>query len=279
MEAKQMSKFSLTPVEEVHLHRAPLAKVLMQVQYSRTPQLVTDAAEAAIADALGRYPVRRRQMTAGVVPSVMINGQQLQLPIVPGVVLAFSDPKGVWQVTVTETAVALETTEYSSRDDFCERSEEIFDALGSVMLPPVVDRVGMRYVDRLTGDALGRVPEFVIPELRALVGCVAEPMTILHSLTQTQIAIAELETLQVRAGFMPSGLALDPAVPPLQEPSWLLDMDVFTNTAGFAFESKELVQRLRRFAEAAYTFFRWATTDAFQEAHRGQPAPIAGEVT
>jgi uncharacterized protein (TIGR04255 family) len=213
-------------------------------------------------------------------PNVMINGQQLQLPgnVVPGVVLAFSDPKSIWQVTVTETAVALETTEYSSRDDFCERSGEIFGALSSVMLPPVVDRVGMRYVDRLAGDAIARVPEFVIPELQALVGCIEEPMSIEHSLTQTQIAVGDHESLQVRTGLLPAGLAFDPAVPQLPEPTWLLDMDVFTTTAGFAFDSKELEQRLRRFAEVAYAFFRWATTDAFQDAHRGEAAPIVGEL-
>ncbi|MHB2023276.1 MAG: TIGR04255 family protein [Mycobacteriales bacterium] len=274
-----MPKFSLTPVEEVHLHEAPLEKVLMQVQYSRTPQLVTDSAEAAIAEALGRYPVRRRQVAAAAVPNVVINGQQLQLPggVVPGVVLTFSDPKNIWQVMVTETAVSLQTSEYSTRDDFCERSAEIFDALSSVALPPVVDRVGLRYVDRLSGDSLSRVPDFVIPELRALVGCIEPPMSIVHSLTQTQIVVGENEVLQVRTGMLPAGLAFDPAVPPLAEPSWLLDMDIYTTIAGFAFDSKELAQRLRRFAETAYVFFRWATTDAFQEAHRGQPAPIAGE--
>ena len=51
-----MPKFSVTPVDEVRLYRAPLAKVVMQVQYSRTPQLVTDGAEGLIAEALGGIP-------------------------------------------------------------------------------------------------------------------------------------------------------------------------------------------------------------------------------
>jgi hypothetical protein len=72
VEAPRMPKFSVTPVDEVRLYRAPLAKLLMQVQYSRTPQLMTEGAEALIAEALARYPVRRRQITAA--PSVVING-------------------------------------------------------------------------------------------------------------------------------------------------------------------------------------------------------------
>jgi uncharacterized protein (TIGR04255 family) len=272
-----MPEFSLMAVDETHLHRAPLAKVVMQVQYSRTPLLVTDGAEVVIAETLGKYPVRRRQVTAGVLPNVVINGQQLQLPgsITPGVALAFSDPKGAWQVTVTETAVALETTDYSSRDDFCDRATEIFSAVALVALPPVVDRVGIRYIDRLEGLTIEKVPTYVIPELSALVGRVKPPLRLQHTITESQIEIGPTERMLVRSGLLPAGVAFDPALQPVAEPSWVLDMDVFTTQAGFAFEPAELAQRLRRYAETAYAFFRFSTTDAFQDAHRGEPAPIA----
>lgn len=274
-----MPKFSVTPVDEVRLYRAPLAKVLMQVQYSRTPQLVTDSAEALIAEALARYPVRRRQITAGIVPNVVVNGQQLQVPgnITPGVALSFSDPENIWQVTVTETAVALETSDYSTRDDFCARTAEIFAAVASAALPPVVDRVGIRYIDRLTGDALERVPTYIRPELSALVGHVDSPLVLHHSITESQIEIDAGERMLVRSGLLPPGIAFDPALPAVSEQSWVLDMDVFTTQAGFAFDPDDLTRRLRRYAETAYAFFRFATTEAFEEAHRGEPAPIAGE--
>jgi len=272
-----MPKFSVTPVDEVRLYRAPLAKVVMQVQYSRTPELVTDGAEALIAEALARYPVRRRQITAA--PNVVINGQQLQLPgsLTSGVAVALSDPKGTWQVTVTETAVALETTDYSTRDDFCARAAEIFAAVASAALPPVVDRVGIRYIDRLTGEALDRVPRYVMPELSALVGYVDSPLVLNHSITESQIEIDAGERMLVRSGLLPPGGAFDPALPAVPEQSWILDIDVFTTEAGFPFDPDELAQRLRRYAEMAYAFFRFATTEALQEAHRAEPAPVAEE--
>ncbi len=274
-----MPKFSLTPIDEVHLQHAPLAKVLMQVQYSRTPQLVTDSAESLIAEALGRYPVRRRQVTAGIVPNLVVNGQQVQLPgnITPGVALAFSDPKAAWRVTVTETAVALETTDYGTRDDFCDRASEIFAALAAVALPPVVDRVGIRYIDRLAGEALEKVPAYVVPELSGLLGCVEQPLLLFHSVTESQIEIANDERMLVKSGLLPAGAAFDPALPPVGEPSWVLDMDAFTTQAGFAFDPQELSDRLRRFAETIYAFFRFATTDVFQDEHRGEQAQIAGD--
>lgn len=272
-----MPKFSVTPVDEVRLYHAPLAKVLMQVQYSRTPELLTDGAEALIAEALARYPVRRRQITAA--PDVVINGQQLQWPgsVTSGVALSFSDPKSTWKVTVTQTAVALETTDYCTRDDFCARASEIFAAIASAALPPVVDRVGIRYIDRLTGDALEKVSTYVMPELGALVGRVESPLILNHSITESQIEIDAGERMLVRSGLLPPDGAFDPALPAVPEQSWVLDMDVFTTQAGFAFDPDGLTQRLRRYAETAYAFFRFATSEAFQNAHRGEPAPIAGE--
>ncbi len=272
-----MPKFSLATVNEVHLYPAPLAKVLMQVQYSRTPQLVTDGAEAVIAETLGRYPVRRRQLTAGIGPNVVINGQQLPGSITPGVALTFSDPKGLWQVTFTETAVALETSDYSTRDDFCGRAAEIFAAIASVALPPVVDRVGIRYIDRLTGATLEKVSTYVIPQLATLVDCIESPLQLQHSVIQSEIEIGEGERMLVRSGLLPPGGTFDPALLPVGEPSWILDMDVFTTRAGFAFEPDDLSQRLRHYAETVYAFFRFATTEAFQDAHRSEPEPIARE--
>jgi uncharacterized protein (TIGR04255 family) len=277
MEAQRLPRFSLAAVDEVHLHPAPLAKVLMQVQFSRTPQLVTDGAEAVIAESLGRYPVRRKQLTAGIVPNVVINGQQLPGSITQGMALTFSDPKGLWQATFSETAVALETSDYSTRDDFCGRAAEIFAAIASVAPPPVVDRVGIRYIDRLTGASLEKVPTYVIPQLATLVACIESPLQLQHSIIESQIEIGEGERMVVRSGLLPPGAALDPALLPVGEPSWILDMDVFTTLAGFAFEPDDLSQRLRHYAESVYAFFRFATTEAFQDAHRSEPKPIARE--
>jgi uncharacterized protein (TIGR04255 family) len=276
-----MPKFSLTPVNEVHLDSAPLAKVLTQVQYSRTPQLVTDSAEALIAQALDRYPVRRRQMAAALAPMLIVNGQQLQPPggFPPSTALSFSDPAGEWLVTVTETAVALETSAYGTRDDFSSRASEIFAAIATVALPPVVDRLGVRYIDRLSGDAIKRVPAYFAPQLTGLIGYTESSLELHHSITESQIDISSEESMLVRSGLLPAGSAFDPSLPPIPVPSWVLDTDVFTTRAQFAFEPAELTTRLRRFAETAYAFFRFATTEEFQSDHFGQSAPLFGQKT
>ena len=183
----------------------------------------------------------------------------------------FTEPTGTWHVSVTETSVALESATYDTRDDFCQRARELLTAAASVALPPVVDRVGLRYVDRLQGEALARLGDYINPALRVLHGMVGAGLEVEHSVSDTLIRLADDARLRVRSGLLPPGGSFDPAVPPVAEPSWVLDLDVFTVRGGFPFESERLDERLRRYAAHMYSFFRFATTAAFREDFKAAP--------
>jgi uncharacterized protein (TIGR04255 family) len=273
-----MTVFSLAPVPEVHLARAPLAKVLMSVQFSRTPALVSEEAESQLAESLSRYPVRR-QGVAGLLAIPLFG----QLGMAPGLtpqqsrLITFADASGAWQVSVSETSVALETTKYDNRDDFCSRAHEVLTAVANIALPPVVDRVGLRYIDRISGDSLDHINEYVEPAFQLLHGRVADGLAIEHSVSDTLMKVGTDERLQVRSGLLPAGSAFGPGIDPIPEPSWGMDLDIYTATAGFAFDPSELDVRLRRYAGHVYSFFRFATTDAFVEAFRDDVVPEAEE--
>jgi uncharacterized protein (TIGR04255 family) len=272
MDNQRSPNFTLESVAEVHLPRAPLAKVLTQVQFSRTPALTSAELEEGLARALAPYPVRRQGLATGIALAIGASGGPLPLPQPPPTaVRIFAEAAGTWQVTITETSVALETSGYDSRDDFCDRAQVVLAAVASVAEPPVVDRVGLRYVDRLRGDQLRRINEYVVPQLRILHGSVGEGLSLVHSVSDTLVRIGENEMMQIRSGLLPPNGSFDPALPPMAEPTWVLDLDVFTVQGGFAFDPSSLSDRLRRYADHAYSFFRFATTDAFQ-AEFGRPA-------
>jgi uncharacterized protein (TIGR04255 family) len=132
-----------------------------------------------------------------------------------------------------------------------------------VSAPPVVDRVGLRYVDRFEESLLDRLHDYVIPPLRVLHGTVGEPLGMEHSVSDSQIILGDDERLKVRSGLLPPGGVFDPVLPPVQSPSWVLDLDIFTLQGGFAFDPQALDQRLRRYADHVHSFFRWAVTKAF----------------
>jgi uncharacterized protein (TIGR04255 family) len=252
--------FTLEPVPEIPLGRAPLEKVLTQVQYSRTPELVTDAGEQQLAAALERYPVRRQgvalNVTMGPAPGA-IDQQATTTRL-------FVDAEQRWTVMVSETAVSLETTGYESREDFCKRARELFDAVASVATPPVVDRVGLRYVDRLREERdIAQLDDYVTPRLRVLHGAVAGDLVIEHSVSETLVRVAENDRMMVRSGLLPPGGGFDPSIPQLSVPTWVLDIDIYTAVGQLQFDSALLDERIRRYADHVYSFFRWATTDAF----------------
>jgi len=90
--------------------------------------------------------------------------------------------------------------------------------------------------------------------------------------TDSVIKISPSEVLQVRSGLLPAGAGFDPALKPLADTSWVLDMDAYTTEAGFPFDPDALTTELRSFGETTYAFFRWATTDAFAAEHVGDTA-------
>lgn len=254
-----MPPFTRTPIEEIPLVGGPLAKVLAQVRFSRTPGLVTDEGEQRLAELLSRYPVRRAAQTIDVALGAAPG--EVDQKIKP--VRIFADMPQDWQITVTEAAVALETTTYVSREDFCTRAREIIDAVAQVSVPPVVDRIGLRYVDRFEGSLLDRLHDYVIPPLRVLHGSMGEGLSLEHSVSDSQIVLGDNERLKVRSGLLPAGAVFDPVLPPVSSPSWLLDLDVFTLQTGFPFDPQALDERLRRYADHVHSFFRWAVTETF----------------
>jgi len=259
--------FTLDEVPEIHLERAPLAKVITQVRYSRTPGLVTDEGEDRIAGLLPRYPVRRQgisgQWEFGIGPD---GAQTLQAG--NSVTRILSDTDDQWRISLTESSVSLETSAYESRADFCQRTYEILSALSAVSLPPVVDRVGLRYIDRFSGESISEVPGYFSPTLKMLHGHIGEGLNLEYSVSDSVIKISRNVNLQVKSGLLPPMGGFDPALAPIPEPSWVLDLDIYTTQGGMAFDPDQLYETTERFAGIIHSFFRFATTDEFISSHR-----------
>src|SRR5262249_6556650 len=157
--------------------------------------------------------------------SVVITPSGLTQQPTPDTNWTFEDIQASWKVTLAEQFVALETVAYSSRDDFSTRFSEIVHVIAEALRPPVYDRLGVRYINRLEGsDILDELHRLVRPT--ALAGLVVphEDVQIQHSLCDTIFVDGEAH-LQVRWGWLPAGTAIDLTVAPPTVPYWLLDLD------------------------------------------------------
>jgi len=60
------------------------------------------------------------------------------------------------------------------------------------------------------------------------------------------------------------------AWPPIDAPSWLLDLDMFSE-AERRFATATVVADARRYAERLYAVFRWVVADEFLRRYGGEP--------
>jgi uncharacterized protein (TIGR04255 family) len=251
---------------EVPLPSAPLVRVIAQARFPQVLSIERRDFVAPFQEAIrARYPVLRTEQTHGVLVS-----PQGASHTSPQVIWRFADVDGKWRISLAPDFAAIETTGYESRQDFLERFEAIVQALAEHVNPRIVDRIGVRYIDRITGDSIRKISTLVRPEILGIIATEAGQYA-RHTLSESLFAASEPSAqLQARWGLLPEGGTVDPAaIEPLAEPSWILDLDMF-RVEQRNFDPREIVADTRSYAERIYTFFRWVVTDEFLRLYGGK---------
>lgn len=258
---------------EVPLPEAPLVRVIAQIRFPpilsiRKEDSVADFQEALRTDYphLQRNEVRNIDIRPGQDPSVS-----------EAVIWRLADRQepATWRVSLGVDFVALETWRYSSRQDFLGRLRTVLASVEARFRPAEAQRVGLRYIDRLEGEAVDRIGDLVQGNILGIlqpgIGQF-EPLreATVHSMTQVQLQ-AEEGMIQGRWGNMPPNATYDPeTLQPAGKPSWVLDLDMFSPHAS-PFRSEELVATTGAFAERIYSVFRLMVTDEFLKFYGGMP--------
>lgn len=250
---------------EVPLKDAPLVRVIAQLRFPEILSVEQREFVAPFQEAIrSTYAVLRQEQTQGFLLS-----PGAIAPAKPQTAWRFSDTAGHWRVSLTPDFLALETTRYVSREDFFGRLAWLAAALNEHLEPSQLDRLGVRYIDRITGDAVDDLAKLVRPEVRGITGTGAAAH-VLHALSESMFELPDARVL-ARWGVLPAGATVDPAaIEPAMERSWLLDLDMFSK-APMAFDVERVVAEAQRYAERIYTIFRWAVTDAFLVRYGGKP--------
>jgi uncharacterized protein (TIGR04255 family) len=252
-------------VEEIYLPRAPLAMALAQVRFPLSPELIDEDHLGKMRDRLkADYPILREDKTVGFLVSA---GGLAEGPPAERIV-RFNDKAETWQLSVGQNFIALNTSTYTTRDDFCRRFEEGVAVAADVASPLVFDRIGIRYINRFTGEDLAELGSLIAEPFLGLTSLAVAPAQLVQSFTQTILRL-EGGTIGARWGLLPAGAVIDPALAPVDAPSWILDVDVYQEQKG-DFVAAEIGRRVRQYADIAYRFFRMATTDNLLRRAGGQ---------
>ena len=253
------------PPPEIPLKNPPLVRVIAQVRFPSVLSVETDKFVAPFQEAVrNSYQELRPEMVRDIrlAPDAAVREEHRN-------VWRFSSMPGGWRLSLAQNFLALETTAYASRADFFGRFEEALVALAEHIKPAVIDRLGVRYIDRITGAALNDIAQLVRPEVRGIAGTEAAKH-LQHSVCESRFIVDKAEAV-TRWGQLPAHATVDPAaVEPLSVPSWLLDVDMSTSQRT-PFSAQDTGARAREFAERIYTIFRWAVTDEFLKHFGGEP--------
>jgi uncharacterized protein (TIGR04255 family) len=262
--------FSADPPVRVPLPNAPLVRVLAQVRFPMIASISSPDFIAPFQEAIRKaFPVLKKDQAHEVV-----FGPQGAQPGSVKTAWRFHDLKNESRVTLSSDFLAIETRTYRRREDFLENFERILVALSQHLDPPVVNRLGVRFVDKFEAgpnESLRDIlPSLVSPQIAGPFGG-GLGARVTRSMQEALIDLPDGATLYSRWGLVPSGTTYDPAVvPPSSGQSWVIDLDAFRSEQRDFSPSSEL-ECAKALSDHVYTMFRWCVTDSFIRRFGGQP--------
>lgn len=247
--------------KKIRLINPPLALVLCQVRWPDFTHLQGDLTEVARAfgSALDGYPVvsSLHEVAYTITPEGVTQapGERIH---------QWRSVDGAWHISLSRRFASLYCTAYTSFPHFLERLEPVLEAIEAQIEIPLIERLGVRYVNRVADARL-------VDDLRAYVRPEVLGYASLPGKTQDAQLVSnanqaryefEDAVLQVRSGLVPAGETVDPAVPPLQQPSWVLDLDASSERME-PFDVPAILVEAGRLSDLDYDFFKYISTEGF----------------
>lgn len=262
--------FSNKSPGDIPLPQAPLARVIAQVRFPTFSKFAS--AESDVALAFGAaisdyYPLidsGHEQMLSISVAGLTPQASQTNL-------WRFRSADSLWQVSLGPNFLSLDTADYTRRSDFTSRIEAVWNAFAEVARPPFIERVGIRYVNRVDSPELvSQLRTLVRAEVAGAYGLDSSEAVLRRTLTDIHYEFPDGENFIARFGVLPPNVQLDPSIQPVDVEAWVLDQDSSKLWAPGKYAGERLADEIAPLALRPYQFFRWAVKDAFLEQFGGQ---------
>lgn len=264
--------FATEAPKYVHLPEAPIVRTLIQIRFPVFASFATDDDRVANQFAVSlaeEYP----RFNAGHEAQLVLTPDGVTQQQSSTKLWRFASADTTWQVSLGPTFISLETSDYQRRSHFVGRIMAAWNALAEIARPPVIERVGVRYVNQVTDiDHLNRLPELLRPEVLGLSAISREGAQVRSSLAEGHFLIGDGSEFQARWGLLPAGFTPDPLIPATEGQNWILDMDASRTwlPAGCATEDVDLESVATELAGHGYQFYRWAVTEAWLRVFGGE---------
>lgn len=237
-----------------------LIRVLAQVRWPVMSGFALDNVADQLADRIGKdYPLRERGQELGFLLTPEGATQQ-----VGGTLHRFLDGDRKWIVTFAATFITLETSAYTTHEDFIPRLVAVLREIKTHLPLQRWDRFGYRYTNRFIDS------ESEVQSLRelfdpAVLGTLALGFgdRIVHNVGETVYEGDEVSLL-VKSAYLPPNASIDATIEPASGPSWILDLDAFATGPSAAFDDDAINRQASVLAKKARDFFEKVTTDEYR---------------
>lgn len=246
------------PPEEVHLERAPLVRVIAQLNFSDDLSIANPDRVAPFQETLKTsYPFLRKEQ----IHQISIADLDGPVSSKAQVVWRLTDRSKFWTISLSTNFLGVETTAYTSRSDFLAHIRRAVSALEHHFEPPEISRLGIRYIDQIQDLTIDQIAPMLRDEVRGILGS-SLAHSALVSITESQFDLPE-GRLVSRWGHLAKNASIDPALlKPLEVPSWILDLDMSTSEP-IEFSINGVVSRAEAYTNRIYAVFRWAINEDF----------------
>ena len=249
-------------VDRVPLKQSPLELVVCQVRFPTILALANGAAPAAFENRVrAKYPVPTQKMRV----NLELDPTSGAMRQVKESFWSFDDEDASWTVSLGQGFLSIETKRYESFEAFLARFEELVEIIKQEYKVSLQDRIGLRYIDRISKDRDKRLPDDWKKHL---------PDTLIPLRSFADPARGQLANFETRLAFDDAVLAIrsnfvDKSFPGATEDELVLDFDCYSEKRAKIALSKDV---LSSFRSASYSAFRWSIGDLIEDLKK-EPIP------
>lgn len=240
---------------KVHIPNAPLALVLAQIRWPEHGRFARDFKSLALdfGDKLSDFPLYNEITESGI----QITPEGVT-PIPGETAYQWRTIDDVWTINLTKNFVSIYCIQHKNYGfaELQRYTNLVAELLESSLNVRSIDRVGLRYVNRVSDPSvLQELGSIFSSEVLGYAQLTVLPgVTPVSNISQGAYQVEDV-LLQARSGMLAPGQTIDPAIPSVNHPSWVLDIDASIEKRR-VFYPNDLESALGKLADTAYDFFK-----------------------
>ncbi len=250
----------------------PLAEVICQVRYPAIFRIEQEYPTTFQDRISSDFPIAREKTVILQVPPEVLHAlpEAVQRNLTPARAFEFSSRDGLWTLSLTRDFLALSTKQYRKWEEFRDLLRKCLNALQEVYAPPFYLRIGLRYQDIISRNALSLTDtqwaQLLNPSIAGELGDPHLANDILERSTVTLLRLAAHDAVvRMQHGLVHFARGEnDP-----KETCYLIDCDLFTEQQT---EGQDVFYILDYLNRQAGNLFRYCISERLQSALQPEPA-------